>query len=60
MSKINSLILLFFLLASLPPVWGIGVDSPAPSCGARLVEKGEVLDIESYRGKVIYLDFWAT
>lgn len=41
--------------------WALDVGSPAPKCSkGRLLEGNQMLDIPSYRGKVVYLDFWAT
>jgi len=58
MSKI--VLLLFFCLSGFSSAWAIEMGSPAPSCNARLLNNNEPLDLQSYRGKVVYLDFWAT
>ena len=51
---------LFFLIAFCPTIKAIGVNERAISCPATLGMEKIPLDLQQYRGKVIYLDFWAT
>jgi len=54
------LLLLLFLASFYSSVRAIEVNAKAPSCPAILELKDTLLDLKKYRGKVIYLDFWAT
>ncbi len=58
MVKIISTFLL--LSAWLSSSWAVEVGTLAPGCDSRLVDSNHTLDIQSYLGKVVYLDFWAT
>jgi len=58
MSKI--IVLLFFSLCCLVNAWAIDIGTSVPSCKARLLKNNDLLDLQAYHGKVVYLDFWAT
>jgi thiol-disulfide isomerase/thioredoxin len=36
------------------------ISAPAPDCSLRLLPSGTPLNLSQYRGKVLYLDFWAS
>ena len=38
----------------------VGTDAPAPEFSAPLLLKQSTMKLEDYRGKVVYLDFWAS
>lgn len=54
------LILFVFLSCVVPPSWGASVDQSAPPFFLEDMQTGETIDLEEYRGKVVYLDFWAS
>ena len=51
---------IFFLIVFCSAVKAIEVNDQAISCPATLGVEKTPLDLQQYRGKVIYLDFWAT
>ncbi len=54
-------LILFIWSFSLSSAFALEVGDPAPECSkGRLFENNQMLDIQSYQGKVVYLDFWAT
>jgi len=48
------------LLASGTALAAVGADAPAPGFSAPLLLKPSAIKLEDYRGKVVYLDFWAS
>ena len=40
--------------------WALGQGDRAPPCAARSLDSGAAIDLAAYRGKVVYLDFWAS
>jgi thiol-disulfide isomerase/thioredoxin len=56
----RNLFLLLFLTVFYPSTQAIEINAQAPSCPAMLELENAPLDLQEYRGKVIYLDFWAT
>ncbi len=59
-TKMRKLLLLLLLTFFYPSVKALGVNDLAISCPATLELEKIPLDLQKYRGKVIYLDFWAT
>ena len=56
----RNLLLLLFLLVFYTSAKAIEVNEQAISCPATLGMEKKPLDLQQYRGKVFYLDFWAT
>lgn len=54
------LLLLLALLAASPSAHAVDRGQPAPDFSAAPLRGGESLRLEDYRGKVVYLDFWAS
>jgi peroxiredoxin len=53
----------FLLLAFLfQPIlsWAVGAGDEAPRCALKTFKDGAPLDLSQYRGKVVFLDFWAS
>jgi len=42
------------------PVFAIEAGAPAPTCVLPVLKGGDVVGLESFKGKVVYLDFWAS
>jgi len=40
--------------------WPLANGEPAPACSAPLLDGGRTINVADYRGKVVYLDFWAS
>ena len=54
-------ILLLALLGAAPlPALAVESGQPAPAFEGASLRGGDALRLESYRGKVVYLDFWAS
>lgn len=57
---------LFFLLslsagiAALPVVNAVETGQPAPTCPVKTFDDKGMLDLSKYKGKVVYMDFWAS
>ena len=48
------------LLATLPTAAAVDSGQPAPAFTGKPLLGGEALRLEDFRGKVVYLDFWAS
>lgn len=53
-------VLLSLALLASPPAAAADRAQPAPDFSAKLLEGDETLRLADYRGKVVYLDFWAS
>src|SRR5262249_38267542 len=40
--------------------WSLATGDAAPACSAPLLDGGRTVSLADYRGKVVYLDFWAS
>ncbi len=61
MKKRISVAMVFALaLASHPQAEGFEVGEAAPNCSLAPVENAESFDLHRFRGKVVYVDFWAS
>lgn len=40
--------------------WPLAKGDSAPPCSAPLLDGGRTIDLADYRGKVVYVDFWAS
>jgi thiol-disulfide isomerase/thioredoxin len=50
-------------LAAIVPTsvaWPVAPGQAAPACSAPLLEGGRMASLTDYRGKVVYVDFWAS
>lgn len=56
----NLMLLVYLTFFFSPAVKAVEVNDMTVSCPATLEPERTLLDLEKYRGKVIYLDFWAT
>jgi thiol-disulfide isomerase/thioredoxin len=43
-----------------PVAWSVASGEAAPACSAPLLDSGRTTNLADYRGKVVYLDFWAS
>ena len=46
--------------ASAPSAWSLTGGDAAPACSAPLLDGSRTLSLAEFRGKVVYLDFWAS
>ncbi len=62
MSKVNLLLVLLTTLAffTAREARALQTGMAAPACVMKRMGDGSSIDIQSYRGKVVYLDFWAS
>lgn len=56
----RAVFLVLFSLCVVPPLWGASVDQSAPFFSLKELRNGSAIDLSDYRGKVVYLDFWAS
>ena len=59
MTTISRLVLSLALCAAVPAS-AAGVGSEAPACGLRSFDGTQAIDIRQLRGKIVYVDFWAS
>jgi thiol-disulfide isomerase/thioredoxin len=59
--RMRQSLLVLMLLVALPKL-ALAVENgqPAPAFGAVLLQGNETVELERHRGKVLYLDFWAS
>ena len=43
-----------------PAAWSVASGDTAPACSVQLLEGAHTVSLADYRGKVVYLDFWAS
>ncbi len=47
-------------IAWVPSAWSLTTGESAPACVAPLLDGGRMVNLADYRGRVVYLDFWAS
>jgi peroxiredoxin len=47
-------------LVAAPGAWSLTSGEPAPACAAPALDGGGSVSLAQYRGRVVYLDFWAS
>jgi len=58
--SIARLALLLVGLAPAPIAWSLVAGDAAPACSAQSLDGARNVSLADYRGKVVYLDFWAS
>jgi thiol-disulfide isomerase/thioredoxin len=46
--------------APAPMAWSLAAGDAAPACSVQLLDGARTVSLGDYRGKVVYLDFWAS
>jgi cytochrome c biogenesis protein CcmG, thiol:disulfide interchange protein DsbE len=59
-SKLPIALLMAGSTALAGPAWALSPGQEAPACSAPPVDGGRAISVADYRGKVVYLDFWAS
>jgi cytochrome c biogenesis protein CcmG/thiol:disulfide interchange protein DsbE len=54
----NALVVGACMLSSV--AWSAGAGDPAPACTAATADSARTIRVADYKGKVVYLDFWAS
>jgi len=56
------LLVLMYLLSNLPTAANAANEAsrPAPSCALNSIDKSQAINLEQFKGKVVYVDFWAS
>ena len=57
-SQISTSLFLFIAAVSAP--WAAGEGDPAPACNIPYFNSDKTFDLNALRGKVVYMDFWAS
>jgi thiol-disulfide isomerase/thioredoxin len=47
-------------MATAPDAWSLATGDAAPACAVPLLDGGRTVSLAEYRGRVVYLDFWAS
>jgi peroxiredoxin len=59
-SKLRFALFVAASIALAAPAWSLSTGQAAPACSAPSVDGGRAISVADYRGKVVYLDFWAS